>query len=88
MSIAVAGRLAKGDSPTVEATLVKDMGTSFEQRVPRLIADLLGEFPDLHHDPALCRTLQYVSQISPSFSLRGGTREILRGVIARGLGLR
>jgi acyl-CoA dehydrogenase len=25
---------------------------------------------------------------SPGFTLRGGTREILRGVIARGLGLR
>ena len=25
---------------------------------------------------------------APSFSLRGGTREILRGMIARGLGLR
>ena len=27
-------------------------------------------------------------QRAPSFSLRGGTREILRGIIARGLGLR
>jgi hypothetical protein len=26
--------------------------------------------------------------LSPSFTLRGGTREIMRGVIARGLGLR
>jgi hypothetical protein len=25
---------------------------------------------------------------APSFTLRGGTREVLRGVIARGLGLR
>ena len=25
---------------------------------------------------------------APSFSLRGGTREILRGIIARGVGLR
>jgi len=25
---------------------------------------------------------------APSFSLSGGTREILRGIIARGLGLR
>ena len=25
---------------------------------------------------------------APSFSLRGGTREVLRGIIARGLGLR
>ena len=30
----------------------------------------------------------YVTRAAPSFSLRGGTREILRGIIARGLGLR
>lgn len=36
----------------------------------------------------LLRTLAYISQVSPTFSLRGGTREILRGVIARGLALR
>ena len=39
-------------------------------------------------DAELYRTLAYLSQISPTFSLRGGTREILRGMIARGLGLR
>jgi hypothetical protein len=32
--------------------------------------------------------LAYVLQLAPTFSLRGGTREILRGMIARGLGLR
>jgi hypothetical protein len=33
-------------------------------------------------------TLAYLQQLSPVFTLRGGTREILRGMIARGLGLR
>jgi acyl-CoA dehydrogenase len=32
--------------------------------------------------------MRYLTQTAPSFSLRGGTREILRGIIARGLGLR
>ena len=36
----------------------------------------------------LMQTLAYVTAVAPSFSLRGGTREILRGMIARGLGLR
>jgi hypothetical protein len=36
----------------------------------------------------LARVLAYLLQVAPSFSLRGGTREILRGIIARGLGLR
>ena len=38
--------------------------------------------------PELMQTLAYLTQICPSFSLRGGTRQILRGIIARGLGLR
>jgi len=77
-----------GDSPVVEASLMKDLGTSFEQAVPQLIGDDLATNPDEPVDPELYRTLLYVTHIAPSFSLRGGTREILRGIIARGLGLR
>jgi hypothetical protein len=72
----------------VEAALVKDLGTTLEQEMPALIADAVASLPDVVDDPALLRTLAYVQQVAPSFSLRGGTREILRGMIARGLGLR
>ncbi|MBM3556625.1 MAG: acyl-CoA dehydrogenase, partial [Alphaproteobacteria bacterium] len=34
------------------------------------------------------QVLGFLVQSVPSFSLRGGTREILRGMVARGLGLR
>lgn len=88
MSIAVTTRLAAGESPVVEASLVKDLGSSFEQSVPTLISDDLGSRPDELIEPELYRTLLYMSCIAPSFSLRGGTREILRGIIARGLGVR
>ena len=88
MSLAVTALLAKGESPVVEASLVKDLGTSFEQSIPVLIGNDLARYPDEEIDTDLYRTLLYVSQIAPSFSLRGGTREILRGIIARGLGLR
>lgn len=88
MSLAVTGRLAAGESPVIEASLVKDLGTSLEQEIPTVIGDDLAAHPDEAIDPELSRTLFYVSQIAPSFSLRGGTREILRGIIARGLGLR
>lgn len=88
LSIAVNTRLALGESPVVEASIVKDLGTSFEQSIPALIADDLAAHPDEAVDPSLIRTLTYISHIAPSYSLRGGTREILRGVIARGLGLR
>lgn len=87
MSIACTARLAAGESPAVEASLVKDLGTAFEQDLPRLIGDDLASHAE-QVDPELYRTLLYVTHVAPSFSLRGGTREILRGIIARGLGLR
>lgn len=88
MSLAVAGKLAAGESPATEAALVKDLGTELEQQIPRLIGDALGRQPDVPPPLPLLRTLTYLEQIAPTFSLRGGTREILRGIIARGLGLR
>jgi alkylation response protein AidB-like acyl-CoA dehydrogenase len=88
MSLAITHRLAKGDSPLLEAALLKDLGTEFEQFIPQEIADALGADPDAPPDDEIMRTLAYLMQISPAFSLRGGTREILRGMIARGLGLR
>ena len=87
MSLAVAGRLAAGEAPVLEAALVKDAGVEFEQRLPEIAHELTGESPLLDGDD-FERALAYVWQAQISFSLRGGTREILRGIIARGLGLR
>ncbi|QOV95784.1 acyl-CoA dehydrogenase family protein [Novosphingobium sp. ES2-1] len=88
MSIACTARLVAGESPVVEASIVKDRGTGFEQELPVVIGDDLAANPDEAVSEELYRTLLYVTHIAPSFSLRGGTREILRGIIARGMGLR
>ncbi|MCT2558802.1 acyl-CoA dehydrogenase family protein [Tsuneonella sp. YG55] len=88
MSIACTARLAAGESPVVEASLVKDLGTAFEQELPLAIADDLAAHPDESADTELVAALRYLTLVAPSFSLRGGTREILRGIIARGMGLR
>ncbi len=88
MSLAITAKLAKGQNPALEATLVKDYGTSLEQDIPKLIDQCLGLSPAYMASTELINTLSFVSQICPSYSLRGGTREILRGIIARGLGLR
>jgi alkylation response protein AidB-like acyl-CoA dehydrogenase len=88
MSIAVTGKLAQGESPIVEAALVKDLGTGVEQLIPAAIADDLYSREGQDVPLELLHTLNYVIQVAPSFSLRGGTRDILRGMIARGLGLR
>ena len=88
MSIAVTTQLAAGGSPVVEAALVKDIGTEFEQSIPAVIESLAAANAHGEMDADLYRTLAYLGQIAPTYSLRGGTREILRGMIARGLGLR
>ncbi|HEX8601509.1 MAG TPA: acyl-CoA dehydrogenase, partial [Pseudoduganella sp.] len=88
MSIAITAKLTRGESPMVEAALVKDIGTEFEQAIPAIIEAAVAADPTRQPDAELVRTIAFVSQMAPTFSLRGGTREILRGMIARGLGLR
>lgn len=87
LCISITEKLTRGESPVVEAALVKDLGTGVEQLIPSAIADDLAS-RDVDVPLELLNTLNYVTQVAPSFSLRGGTRDILRGMIARGLGLR
>jgi alkylation response protein AidB-like acyl-CoA dehydrogenase len=88
MSLALTARLDAGERPVIEASLLKDLGTSFEQEIPAAIADDLGGRPDEPVAPELLAALTDALALSPAYSLRGGTREIIRGIIARGLGLR
>src|SRR5689334_11735984 len=87
MSLSIAGRLQAGETPNLEAALVKELGNAFERSVPeaaRLVAPAQNQAdPDQFQEVLRETTLH-----APSWSLRGGTREILRGIIARGLGLR
>lgn len=85
MSTAVAGMLQDGADPVRQAALVKDLGNDFEQALPHAMRDLM----DVEAMPEDMRRMHdYLTQITPTFSLRGGTREIMRGIIARELGLR
>jgi acyl-CoA dehydrogenase len=88
MSLSVAGMLEKGLTPLQEAALVKDLGVDLEQDTPALLSDLLDCGPGLARDGGLDDALAFLTQTAPTFSLRGGTREIMRGMTARGLGLR
>jgi alkylation response protein AidB-like acyl-CoA dehydrogenase len=88
MSLSITGKLAAGENPAPDAAIVKDLGTSLEQEMPRAIQVIAGADVDLLGGNPFEETLAYLLQVAPSFSLRGGTREILRGIIARELGLR
>lgn len=88
LSLALAHDLESGGSPVVEGALVKDLGTTIEQEIPIAIAGELYAMDGVSLPPALLAAANYTTLAAPSYSLRGGTRDILRGMIARGLGLR
>lgn len=88
MSVSVAAMLNHGQSPALEASVVKDVGTTFEQEIPEIARLLVAAEPSLTQGEPFVEALARAVLTSPSFTIRGGTREILRGIIARGLGLR
>jgi alkylation response protein AidB-like acyl-CoA dehydrogenase len=88
MSRSVAGMLQQGGNPALEAALVKEVGNTLEQEIPEIVRLLLDTEPEADGTDQLAAVLGHTMLHIPSFSLRGGTREVLRGIIARGLGLR
>jgi acyl-CoA dehydrogenase len=91
MSISVAGMMLAGKTPAVEAAVVKDLGTNWEQALPnkmRLLAPPTGDSAPESNDDRFEEALRHTTLIAPKVTIQGGTREVLRGIIARGLGLR
>ena len=87
MSLSVAGMLERGEDPTVAASIVKDLGAVLEQEIVEVARLVVATEPNLQGDD-FSAALATTMLAAPSFSLRGGTREILRGIVARGLNLR
>lgn len=94
ISSSIAGMLERGEQPVVEAALLKDMGTTFEREVPEVVRLLHSMEPAFVGERGLAATDGIDAMLgetvlrAPGFTLRGGTREILRGMIAKGMGLR
>jgi acyl-CoA dehydrogenase len=89
MSVSVAGMLQAGKEPVVEASIVKDLGTVWEQKLPHRVRDLAGFIDtDASNHHTLEEQLAFAMKIAPKLTIQGGTTEVLRGIIARGLGLR
>ncbi|WP_106400567.1 acyl-CoA dehydrogenase family protein [Actinocorallia populi] len=87
MSLAVAGRLAAGENPALEAALVKDLGTGFEGEMVEVIRRHVDpESGGVHEDLAAMLTKAVLHV--PAFTLRGGTNEVLRSIVAKGLSRR
>src|SRR6202522_74453 len=89
MAVAVAGMLRAGKEPVVEASIVKDIGTIWEQQLPQRVRDLAAFVePDASNHEILDTVLPFAMKVAPKLTIQGGTTEVLRGIIARGLGLR
>ncbi|GAA1868835.1 acyl-CoA dehydrogenase family protein [Pseudonocardia ailaonensis] len=86
-SSGIAHAVRDGDDPAVAAAVVKDIGTGFEQGLVAAPAGLLPRDPDLPHGSvrALRETSQALGLVSPGFTIRGGTTEVLRTIVSRGL---
>jgi alkylation response protein AidB-like acyl-CoA dehydrogenase len=80
MSGALAAQIAAGRMPEVEAALVKDLGAMYERSVADTARRLAAG-----RGATLQALVGRLLLAAPSFSLRGGTREILRGIVAKRL---
>lgn len=89
MSRSIAGMIeTEGSAPGLQGAIVKDLGTTLEQQLPEIVRQLMDIEPSPTSDDPLESVLADIIMHAPSFSIRGGSREILRSTIARGLGLR
>jgi alkylation response protein AidB-like acyl-CoA dehydrogenase len=88
LSLRIAAALDRGELPDIPAALVKDVGTTFEADVVDEIRRAVEVTPSLDSPDPLGRALAEAQLHAPGYTLRGGTNEILRGIVARGLGLR
>jgi alkylation response protein AidB-like acyl-CoA dehydrogenase len=88
MSLSIAGMLHEGLQPNNESAVVKDLGTRYEQDILVVARQLFPTEPELEALDTYVSMIARSTMNAPRFSIQGGTREILRGIIARGLGLR
>lgn len=82
----VAAILSRGENADVDAAVVKMLGTRTEGDIVEIV-DLMRD-ENGYNRPDLDTKVDVGVIQRPGFTLRGGTTEVLRGVIARGLGLR
>ncbi|GAB2858971.1 acyl-CoA dehydrogenase family protein [Nocardioides pacificus] len=85
MSLSLARMVDAGQLPMTEAALVKDMATRFEQECIEIVVRHLGRMPDPASEDTYEALLATAVLTKPSWTLRGGTTEILHNLIAKEL---
>lgn len=87
LSVSISGRLGRGEGVSADAAIMKEAGTRLEQQIPETARHVSKTTP-ISGAAGLSGALAAARLSAPCFSLRGGTREILKGIIAREIGLR
>ena len=85
LSLSVARAIDEGGAPAIESSLVKEMGTRFEQDVVTAVLAFVDEAPNTLACSTFEQLLVTATLTAPSFTVRGGTNEILRSVASKGL---
>jgi alkylation response protein AidB-like acyl-CoA dehydrogenase len=85
LSLSLARTIDRGGAPSIEAALVKEMGTRFEQDVLNAVLSAVEFDPSTPARSLFEQLLVTATLTAPSFTVRGGTNEILRSVVAKGL---
>ncbi|MGE8001109.1 acyl-CoA dehydrogenase family protein [Lysinibacillus sp. NPDC093190] len=87
LSIGVAQLLESGNSEDVSipAALVKALGTKFEQSIPEITRLIVQTYPTLDAQRKIDRFMAESILHAPGFTIRGGTSEVLYGVVAKGV---
>ncbi|MGD9798874.1 MAG: acyl-CoA dehydrogenase family protein [Acidimicrobiia bacterium] len=85
VSLSVARMIDEGRAPSTESAIGKDLGTRFEQSVMAAVQSLVDTEPSLDDPTPFGRLLARALLVAPTWTIRGGTNEVLQGVVSRGL---
>lgn len=85
ISLSVARMIDEGLAPSVQSAIGKDLGTEFEQTILADLQQLVDLEPTLEATSTFGRLFAEALIVAPSWKIRGGTNEILRGVVGKGL---
>jgi alkylation response protein AidB-like acyl-CoA dehydrogenase len=86
LSVGVAADVEAGRSPILLSALVKDLATQFEHRMIDVVRRVVPTHRRVQ-GTSLGDLLATATLYGPGMKFRGGTNEILRGIVAKELGL-
>lgn len=85
LGLAVARAIDEGATPLAEAAMVKNFGTALEQEIIDILRSVAGSELDFGSNDLFEALLAEAVATGPSFTIRGGTTEVLRSVASKGM---